>query len=330
MTKRVFSGIQPTGRLQIGNYIGAISQWVADQDRFDNIFCVVDLHAITIPEAVDPKSLPARTREVAGLYIACGIDPDRTPIFRQSDVSAHSELAWILNCATPIGWLERMTQFKEKSERRESVSTGLFDYPVLMAADILLYETDLVPVGDDQKQHVELARDVAQRFNRLFGDTFVVPEPVIRESGARVMGLDDPAHRMSKSQAETKRDHAIGLLDSPDEIRKVLSRAVTDSGNEARFGHAGAGVRNLLEIYEVLSGETREVIEERFHSKGYGALKSAVADIVITTLEPIQARYRELTEDPGTIVSVLSAGADRVRPLAEKTLARAKAAVGVG
>jgi tryptophanyl-tRNA synthetase len=251
---RVFSGIQPSGHLHIGNYLGAIRQWVAEQGEKVNFFCIVDMHAITLP--IDPAVLHQRTREVAALYLACGLDPQVSTIFIQSHVPAHAECCWILNCVTPVGWLERMTQFKVKSRQQESVSTGLLDYPVLQAADILLYDADQVPVGEDQKQHVELTRDIAQRFNHLYGETFVIPEAVIPETGARIRALNDPTRKMSKSEAEA-RGHAIRLSDPPDEIRYVIQRSVTDSGREVRFSHAPekAGVNNLLEIYELLTGD---------------------------------------------------------------------------
>jgi tryptophanyl-tRNA synthetase len=322
--RRVFSGIQPSGHIHIGNYLGAITQWVASQDAYDNVFCIVDLHAITVPQ--DPAMLRNKTRELAGLYLACGIDPAKSAVFVQSHLPEHSELTWLLNCVTPVGWLERMTQYKSKGEKQESVGMGLLDYPVLMAADILLYDTDLVPVGDDQKQHVELTRDIAGRFNHHYGEVFVVPEVVIRPSAARVMGLDDPTAKMSKS--ETSQHHAIGLLDPPDLIRKAIMRAVTDTGSETRFEHASPGVSNLLQIYEVLTGEDRAAIEARFEGQGYGTLKRTVADAVLATLEPIQARYRTYAEDPAALDAILAEGAERVRPLAAGTLARARAALG--
>ena len=210
--KQVFSGVQPTGKLHLGNYIGTLSQWVENQTRYDNIFCIVDLHALTIPEAVRPALLREKIREVATLYLACGVDPEKSIVFVQSHIPAHAELTWILNCVTPVGWIERMTQYKSKAAQVESVSTGLLDYPVLQAADILLYRTDLVPVGEDQKQHVELAADIAHRFNRLFGEAFVIPQPLMRAEGARIMGLDDPMTKMSKSLGEIRKGHAIGLM----------------------------------------------------------------------------------------------------------------------
>ncbi|MFQ5997348.1 MAG: tryptophan--tRNA ligase, partial [Dehalococcoidales bacterium] len=243
MKKRVFSGIQPTGDIHIGNYLGAIQHWVTTQAEYESIFCVVDLHAITVPQ--EPKILKAKIRETAGLLFAAGIDPKISTLFVQSHISAHAELTWILNCFIPVGWMRRMTQFKEKSQKqREEVSTGLFDYPALMAADILLYNTDVVPVGEDQKQHVELARDVAQRFNSIYGETFTVPKAVIPETGARIMGLDDPTQKMSKSEEQPGR--TIYLLDSPDDIRAKIMRATTDSLREIRFDENRPGICNLL------------------------------------------------------------------------------------
>ena len=328
--KRVFSGIQPTGKLHIGNYSGAISQWVARQAQYDNIFCIVDLHALTIPEAVDPAVLRRKTREVAAIYLAAGIDPAQSAIFIQSHVAAHAELTWLLNCVTPVGWLERMTQYKTKAAQLESVGTGLFDYPVLQAADILLYDTDLVPVGEDQKQHIELARDIAQRFNRLFGPAFVLPEAQIRASGARIMGLDDPTGKMSKSLGAQRAGHAIGLTDPPTVVRDAIMRAVTDSGRETRFAQAAPGVQNLLLIYEVLSGQSRAAVEAHFAGQGYGALKREVADLVIATLTPLRERYEQVLADPGYLEQVLREGADRVRPIAAATLSRVKELIGIG
>jgi len=327
MKERIFSGVQPTGNIHIGNYLAAIRQWAASQAEYDNTICIVDLHAITIPQA--PQILRAKIREVAGLLFAAGIDPDRSAVFIQSHIGAHAELAWILNCFIPMGWMQRMTQFKEKSqEQREQVSVGLFDYPALMAADILLYETDLVPVGEDQKQHVELARDAAQRFNSLYGETFRVPEPIIPKVGARIMGLDDPTKKMSKS--EVRAGHAIGLLDSPDEIRSKIMGATTDSRREIRFDEKRPGINNLLTIYESFSGLSRADIQERFEGKGYQILKQELADIVIESLMPLQSRYRGLVADPDHIDHLLAEGSSRVRPIAERTLAVVKDKVGLG
>ncbi len=327
MKKRVFSGIQPTGNIHIGNYLGAIRYWVASQAEFDNIFCVVDLHAITVPQ--DPRALKAKTREVAALLLAAGIDPKLSALFVQSHVSAHAELAWILNCFIPMGWMQRMTQFKEKSEKQKDlVSVGLFDYPALMAADILLYAADFVPVGEDQKQHVELTRDAAQRFNSIYGETLKVPEPLIAKVGARIMGLDNPTKKMSKS--EEKWGHAVNLLDSPDDIRAKIMRATTDSLRGVRFDESRPGLYNLLVIYELFTGYARPDIEARFEGKGYADLKREVAEAVIEGLRPLQQRYRELTADPSYLDSVLADGASRVRPVAEETLRAVKQKVGLG
>jgi tryptophanyl-tRNA synthetase len=327
MKKRVFSGIQPTGNLHIGNYLGAIKNWVAMQAEYENIFCVVDLHAITVPQS--PDVLKKKTREVAGILIAAGIDPQVSALFVQSHVWEHAELAWILNCFIPFGWMKRMTQFKEKSAKvKEEVSTGLFDYPALMAADILLYNTDVVPVGEDQKQHVELTRDVAQRFNQIYGDTFRVPLPIIPELGARIMGLDDPTMKMSKS--EDRPGHAIYLLDTPDEIRAKIARATTDSQRDIVFDACRPGIYNLLSVYQLFTKKAEKEIEAYFVGKGYSVLKKELADVVIAGLAPLQTRYKELTADPNHIDRLLKEGADRVRPTARKTLALVKEKVGLG
>ena len=327
MKRRVFSGIQPTGNIHIGAYLGSLRNWVKKQYETDNVFCIVDLHAITVPQ--DPGLLKARTRELTGIYLAAGLDPEKSIIFVQSHIPAHTELAWILNCFLPMGWMYRMTQFKEKSvDLKEQVSVGLFDYPALMAADILLYRTDEVPVGEDQKQHVELTRDVAQRFNSIYGETFVIPKPVIPEVGARIMGLDDPNKKMSKS--ETAPGHAVGLLDPPDIIRANIMRATTDSLKEIRFDESRPGVNNLLTIYHAFTGESEKGIEARFEGKGYADLKKALAEVIIAGLRPLQERYKELTTETGHIDKVLKEGAAKVRPMAEKMLAEVKKKVGLG
>jgi tryptophanyl-tRNA synthetase len=327
MKKRIFSGIQPTGNIHIGNYLGAIRQWVVSQAETDNVFCIVDLHAITVPQ--DAKNLKTKTREVAGLLFAAGIDPKLSEVFVQSDIPAHAELAWILNCFIPMGWMQRMTQFKEKSQKqKEQVSVGLFDYPALMAADILLYQTDLVPVGEDQKQHAEMARDVAQRFNSIYGLTFKMPEPVIAEEGARIMGLNDPAKKMSKS--EKQGNDAIGLLDSPEDILRKIRGATTDSLHEIRFDKNKPGINNLLTIYALFSGLSHTEVERRFEGKGYAVLKQELADIIIENLKPLQSRYRELMKEPAHIDRMLTVGASRVRPTAEKTLRTVKDKIGLG
>lgn len=312
---RVFSGIQPSGNLHIGNYLGAIQQWVAGQGQKTNFICIVDLHAITVPQ--EPAALRQQTRELAALLLACGIDPQQTTLFVQSHVRAHAECSWVFSCVTPLGWLERMTQYKTKAQKQESVMTGLLTYPVLMAADILLYDADEVPVGEDQKQHIELTRDLAQRFNHLYGETFVIPKPVIRESGARIMGLNDPSVKMSKS--DNTRGHAIRIVDDPDEIRWAIKRAVTDSYNEIRFSDdpERAGVNNLLQIYELLTGKSRPEIEAHFAGKGYGALKKELAEVVVESLRPIRERYYQLMNDPAELDRILAIGAEQARAVAE-------------
>lgn len=327
---RVFSGVQPSGSLHLGNYLGALRQWAEKQSERDNVFCVVDLHALTVPAEIDANDLRAKSRQVAALYLACGIDPEQSIVFVQSHVREHAELTWLLNCTTPLGWLYRMTQFKAKSEGRDSVSTGLLNYPVLQAADILLYDTDVVPVGEDQVQHIELTRDIAQRFNHLFGDTFVLPKAVIPKIGARIMGFDEPDVKMSKSIARERDRHAVQLLDDEKRIKKTIMSAVTDSGREVRFDQASAGVRNLLGVLHSLSGRPMDAIEAEFDGRGYGDLKKAVLAAVLETVGPIQERYREYASDPTELDAVLERGADRAREIAATTYARASAALGVG
>ncbi len=325
MKKRVFSGIQPSGDLHIGNYLGAIKRWVDSQDEAENIFCIVDLHAITVPQ--DPVQLRKKIRELAGIYFASGIDPEKSTVFVQSDISAHAELGWILNCFTPIGWMNRMTQFKEKSgDQKESVSMGLFDYPVLMAADILLYQTDKVPVGEDQKQHVEITRDIAQKFNSTYGETFKIPKPVIPQTAARIMSLDDPTKKMSKSHP----NGALNLLDTPDEIRSKIMKATTDSENSVKFDQNRPGIYNLLEIYQTLTGETKEQIEAKFANSGYGDFKKELAGIVVEALKPIQEKYARFTQNPEKLEQMLKEGADKIRPTAHNTLQTVKNKVGLG
>ncbi|HET8985087.1 MAG TPA: tryptophan--tRNA ligase [Trueperaceae bacterium] len=327
---RVLSGVQPTGDLHLGTYTGALRQWVANQNDRDNVFCVVDLHALTVPEVIDPVRLREQVRSVAALFIAAGIDPERSIVFVQSHVREHAELTWLLNCVTPLGWLYRMTQFKSKSEGRDSVGTGLLVYPVLQAADILLYQPDFVPVGEDQVQHIELTRDVAARFNNLFGEVFKLPKAVIPKEGARIMGLDDASVKMSKSIAATTPGHAINLLDDPKTVKKTIMAAVTDSERELRFEHASAGVKNLLTIYQVLSGKSMESIESELEGGGYGTLKKALVEVVVGTLEPLQARHTELMKDAAELDAILAVGADKARAIASVTAQRAMAAMGVG
>lgn len=322
--------MQPTGDLHLGNYVGALRQWVAGQDERDNVFCVVDLHALTIPEAVDPKELKNSVRSTAALYLAAGVDPDKSVIFAQSHVHQHAELTWLLNCVTPLGWLYRMTQFKSKSEGRESVGAGLLDYPVLQAADIILYDTDVVPVGADQVQHIELTRDIAQRFNNLFGEVFVLPKAEVPQAGARIMGLDDPTAKMSKSIEAERPGHAINLLDGPAAVKKAVMSAVTDSERELRFEHASPGVKNLLTILQVTSGRTMDDIAAELEGGGYGTLKRATVEAVNGLLEPLQARYHEYMNDVASLDAVLEAGAEKARAIAARTTDKAKAAMGVG
>lgn len=327
--KRIFSGIQPSGRLTIGNYIGALRQWVATQSDYECFFCVVDLHAITVPQ--DPAKLRETTRQVAAIYLAAGIDPEQCTIFVQSHVPAHAELSWILTCMTPLGWLYRMTQFKDKSakQQQDSVGTGLLGYPTLMAADILLYQTHAVPVGDDQRQHLEFTRDLAQRFNHMYGDTFTLPDVMIPKEGARIMGLDNPTAKMSKS--DDSELHAIYLLDTPDQIRKKCMKAVTDSGREIRFSDdpEKAGVNNLLTIYQSMTGKSRDDVEADFASaRGYGDLKKAVGEAVVTALTPLQERYQHWMNEPGALDTILKRSAERAQAEAEKTLRDVKDKIG--
>jgi len=315
--KRAFSGIQPSGTLHIGNYLGAVRNWVMTQAEYENIFCIVDLHALTVDPEERASTLQQQTLDLAAMYLACGLDLQHCALFVQSHLHEHAELAWLLNCLTPTGWLNRMTQFKSKAgEQQEQASTGLYDYPVLMAADILLYQTDVVPVGDDQRQHVELTRDIAERFNYLYGETFNVPAPLIREVGARIMSLDEPTKKMSKSEPNSY----VSLIDPPDLIRKKLARATTDSERLVRFDQNRPGVYNLLSIYELLTGQPRQAIEAHFAGKGYKELKSEVADVLVAELEPIQQRYHQLMSDSVQISAILEDGAARVRPTAQKTL----------
>lgn len=327
--KRILSGVQPSGALHIGNYLGALRQWVKLQDTYDNYFCVVDLHALTVPEAVRADVLREKSLEVAALYIASGIDPEKSTIFIQSEVTAHAELAWILTCAAPLGWLHRMTQFKAKSEAAESVGSGLLTYPALMAADILLYDTDLVPVGADQVQHIEFTRDLAQRFNEMFGATFRIPRSMVPPAGARVMGLDDPTRKMSKSTAEKVPGHAVAILDAPNVAKKAIMRAVTDAGSELRWEEASPGIKNLVGIYAAFTDETLDAVAARYEGRGYGYLKKDLVDVVEAGLAPVRARYTQLRQEPGYLAGILDAGAERARAVATPVCDRAKVACGL-
>jgi tryptophanyl-tRNA synthetase len=330
MQRRVFCGIQPTGKIHLGNYLGAISLWVAAQEVHEVIVCIADLHALTTPENVEATDLRAKIRETAAVLLACGIDPARAILFVQSRVDAHAALAWILSCVTPVGWLERMIQFKTRSVNLESVGTGLLAYPVLQSADILLYGADLVPVGEDQRQHIELARDIARRFHTLFGAAFTLPEAMLSPRGARIMGLDDPAVKMSKSLGETRNRHVIGLVDPPDAIRDAIMHAVTDSGRQVEPDQASPGVTNLLTIYELLSGRRRDAVQVEFVGKDYSTLKRAVAELVVTTLAPIREKYLELAAQPETLDAILEDGAARADLVASSTLNRVKQMIGLG
>ena len=317
--------MQPSGDLHIGNYLGALKNWVRVQSEYECIFCIVDLHAVTVYQ--NPAELRAKIIEIAGLYLAAGIDPAQSSIMVQSAVPAHAELAWMLTCVTPVGWLERMTQYKAKAAKQESVGDGLLQYPVLMAADILLYQAAIVPVGEDQAQHLELTRDIAQRFNSLYGDTFVMPATSLPSVGARIMGLDDPTAKMSKSA--TGANHAVALLDAPDRIRKTIMRATTDSNPAVDFQGLGEGVANLLNIFQAFSGWTDDQMRAHFTGLRYGDLKKQVAEMVVSQLTPFQARYRELMADPGYIAGILRQGAERVSPIANATVELVKQRMGL-
>jgi tryptophanyl-tRNA synthetase len=322
MKARVLSGVQPSGQLHIGNYLGALKSWAEIQSQYESIFCIVDLHAITTYQK--PEELSAKIRETAALFIAAGIDPKQSSIVVQSSIPGHAELAWLLTCVTPLGWLSRMTQFKAKAEKQETVGDGLLQYPVLMAADILLYQASIVPVGEDQAQHLELTRDIAQRFNSLYGEIFVMPATHLPAVGARVMGLDDPAQKMSKSASGA--GHAIALLDDPKIIQKKIARATTDSQPAIDPETIGPGVANLLTIGQACDSS---LTKESVAGLRYGEFKKRVAEAVIARLEPIQRRYREVTADPSYIDSVLTEGRERVLPITEDTVRTAKRAMGL-
>ena len=329
MKPRIFSGMQPTGELHIGNYLGALRNWARIQHDYEPIFCIVDQHAITATH--DPKLLPERCEQVAALYLAAGLDPEHSAVFVQSQISGHVELAWIFTCTVPFGWLGRMTQFKAKLQQPEanqdSIGTGLFIYPVLMAADILLYQAHAVPVGDDQSQHMELTRNIAQRFNKLYGKTFVVPDTKLPTVGARIMGLDDPTRKMSKSAASP--NHSVSLLDPPNRVRKLFGRAVTDSQPGVNCAAPGAGVANLLTIFQAFSEWSDDRMQKHFEGMRYGNLKKTVSEMVTEKLEPIQQRYQELMASRDYLRCVLRTSAERVAPIAEETVRLAKERTGL-
>ncbi len=326
MKPRIFSGIQPSGALHLGNYIGAIKQWLELQKTHDCIFCIVDYHAITVKQ--DAEQLNQNILSLAALYVALGLDPEQVVLFRQSHVSAHTELAWILNTLAYIGELERMTQYKDKAKQHKTNNNvGLFTYPVLMAADILLYQTQAVPVGEDQKQHVELTRDLAERFNQRYGDTFTIPEVMQSNVGARIMSLDNPTKKMSKSA--TSAWGYISLLDAPEVIVKKLKKAVTDSGSDIKAGRDKPALTNLLTIYSSLTGRTFEQLEQLYVGQGYGKFKQELAEAIIHFLEPIQKKYQELMADPTVLRNILTLGQQRAEQIANKTLQDAKEKLGL-
>lgn len=328
--QRVLSGVQPTGNLHLGNYLGAIRNWVEGQQEYENFFCVVDLHAITVPH--DPKTLADNTRAVAALYLACGIDLDHSTIFVQSHIPAHTELTWLLNCITPLNWLERMIQFKEKAIKQgENVGVGLLDYPVLMAADILLYDADKVPVGEDQKQHLELTRDIAIRLNYQFGSeetpVLKVPDPLIRPEGARIMSLTDGTRKMSKS--DPSEQSRINLLDDPDTLRQKIKRCKTDPVRGLEFDNPERPeCHNLLTLYAILSNQTKDAVAEECREMGWGQFKPLLTETTVEALRPIQEKYHEVMGDPGYLDGVLRDGQARASEIANATLARVRAALG--
>jgi tryptophanyl-tRNA synthetase len=324
MKKRIFSGAQPTGQLHIGNYLGALKNWVNLQNEYESFFCIVNLHAITLPQ--NPEILRRKTLDLARIYLASGIDPEVSTIFIQSDVTEHAELAWILSCVSRMGELERMTQFKDKGKgNRERAGVGLFTYPVLMAADILLYQTHLVPVGKDQKQHLELSRDLAERFNRDFGATFVVPEPFIPPVGANILSLQEPAKKMSKSDANA--NGSIFLLDDADTITKKIKRAVTDSGTTIEYDETRPAITNLLTIYQLMTGKTPAEAAANFAGKGYGHFKTELAETVVEFLKPFQEKAKSF--DDAELNKILKNGAEKARLIARETLREAYAKMGI-
>ncbi len=334
MNKRIFSGIQPSGNLHIGNYLGALKNWVKLQDEFESIFCVVDLHTITVPQ--NPEELRKKILEVAKIYLACGIDPEKSNIFIQSHISEHAELCWILNTLVKVPELERMTQFKDKAGReKESVGVGIFNYPILMAADILLYETQVVPVGEDQLQHIEITRTLANRFNKKFGETFIIPEPyfikeegtLARQSlgvGGRIMGLDDPNKKMSKSAASEY--NYIALTDNAEAVHRKIKKAVTDSGSEIKYVQEKPALCNLINIYTGFSGKSSQEIEKMYQGKGYADFKTDLAEVIVNALKPIQEKMAALGDEK--VLEILKAGVKKVQPLAKKKLDEAKKKIG--
>lgn len=323
--KTIFSGMQPSGFVTLGNYLGALNNWTKLQDEYNCLFCIVDMHAITVRQ--DPAMLRKQSRDVLMQYLAVGLDPEKNIIYYQSHVPAHAELAWVLNCFTYMGELNRMTQFKEKSLRHaDNINAGLYTYPVLMAADILLYNADLVPVGEDQRQHLEITRDIAVRFNNIYGDVFTVPEAYISKVGARIMALQNPDKKMSKS--DENKNNTIALLDPPEVIMNKIKRAVTDSENEVRYSEDKPGVSNLLSIYCAVTGKTIAEAENEFKNSGYGNFKTAVGEAVVANLEPIQKRFKELSADKAYIDEIIKNNAERAGRIAERTLRKVHKKIG--
>src|ERR1700741_146059 len=315
MTPVIFRGAHPTGNVHLGNYLGALRNWVALQHEYESFFCIVNLHAITLPQ--NPQLLAEKTRDLAKIYLAVGIDPQVSTVFVQSDVKEHAELTWVLNCCARVPELERMTQYKDKARKQqENITVGIFDYPVLMAADILLYQTDLVPVGDDQRQHLELTRDLALRFNRDFGETFKVPDAYIPKAGARIMSLSDPSKKMSKSDDDP--NGCVLLMDDADTIQKKFKRAVTDSGTEIRFDDSRPAINNLLEIYHLITAKSPQEVEDHFAGRGYAQLKGDLAEATVEFLQPIQQRVREITDEQ--LDHILDQGCEKARQIASATL----------
>ena len=324
MKQRIVSGIKPSGDLHIGNYLGAIAQWTKLQDDYDVTIFIADLHAITVPQ--NPEDLRRRTIEIAKIYLAAGIDPAKTTIFIQSQIHEHAELCWILNTITRMGDLDKMTQFKDKAgdDNRETAGVGLFDYPVLMAGDIMMYDAEFVPVGDDQVQHIELARTIGRRFNKKFGEAFAIPQPLLQKNGARIMSLDNPSKKMSKSA--TSENSFIALNDEPAKARKKIMRAVTDSGTDIVYTDDKPALKNLISIHALFSGKTTEEIESMYAGKGYADFKTGLADVVCGFLEEFQTKYKAISDEE--VMQVLRAGAEKVRPLAQKKIQEVKELVG--
>ncbi len=324
--KIMYSGMQPTDYPSIGNYIGAVKNWRALQDQYNSLFCVVDMHSITVRQ--EPAALRKRARDLIVIYLAAGLDPEKCILYYQSHVPAHAELTWVLNCFTYMGELNRMTQFKDKSaQHAENINAGLYTYPVLMASDILLYNTDLVPVGEDQRQHIEICRDIATRFNNIYGDVFTIPEPIIGKIGARIMSLQEPTKKMSKSESVND-NNVIYMLDEPNIIRSKVKKAVTDSFGTVKYGEDRPGVSNLISIYCAMTGASIPETEERFEGKDYGFFKANVADAIIEELKPVQDRFKEISANKDFVDQVIREGAEKANHIANRTISKVYKKVG--